>query len=81
MDTLTARLPTGDVEVPCRQSLLWWQRKGLSFTRTGYGSRIPTSHMVQLPGSSRWSRVYCMVYSNSGTCYVISKGERIIIGD
>lgn len=56
--------------VPTRQVLLPWQKAGLSFTTTGYGRRIPTSYMVQLPGSPRWRRVYCCIYSNSGTCFV-----------
>lgn len=56
--------------VPGKISLLWWQERGLQFTASGYGRRIPTSYMVQLPGSPRWRRVYCCIYSNSGTCYV-----------
>lgn len=51
---------------------------GLSYTRTGYGRKIPTSHMVRLPGSPRWRRVYCCIYSNSGTCYV-TRGEDWIV--
>lgn len=47
---------------------LWWQIKGLSFTRTGYGRRIPTSYMVLHNG--KWRRVYCCRCSNSGTCYI-----------
>ena len=57
-------------EVPTRFLPLEWQKRGLSFTASGYGRRIPTSYMVQLPGSPRWRRVYCCIYSNSGTCYV-----------
>ena len=49
---------------------LWWQAQGLSFTATGYGRRIPTSRMIQLPGSPRWRRVYVCCYSNAGTAYV-----------
>ena len=49
---------------------LWWQLRGLSFTSSGYGRRIPTRWMVRLPGSARWRRVYCCIYSNAGTCYV-----------
>lgn len=53
---------------PAAQHLLWWQKKGLSFTSSGYGSRIPTSWMVHVKG--RWRRVYCCIWSNSGTCYI-----------
>lgn len=42
--------------------------RGLQYTRSGYGSRIPTAHMVRFNG--RWRRVYCCIWSNSGTCYI-----------
>ena len=40
-------------------------------TATGYGRKLPTRHMVKLPGGKRWRRVYCCIYSNVGTCYVL----------
>ncbi len=66
-------------ELESKEEPLWWQEKGLSYTRTGYGKKIPTSKMVKLPDSNRWRRVYCCVYSNAGTCYVESKGGWIVI--
>lgn len=65
---ITAHFELTDLEH--KQALLPWQAAGLQYTRSGYGSRIPTSHMVKLPGSPRWRRVYCCIWSNSGTCYV-----------
>ena len=59
--------------------LLWWQKQGLSYTASGYGKKIPTHHMVKLPDDTRWRRVYCCIYSNSGTCYVVKNNEWIII--
>lgn len=56
---------------------LWWQIKGLSYTATGYGSKIPTRSKIEVDG--RLYRVYCRVYSNSGTCYIVSKGQRVIV--
>lgn len=38
----------------------------------GYGSKIPLAVMLQLDGK-RWHRVYCVCWSNSGTCYVRTK--------
>lgn len=35
---------------------------------TGYGSRIPTAYMVKV--DNRWRRVYCAIFSNSGTLYI-----------
>jgi len=51
-----------------KESPLWWQERGLSFTASGYGARIPTVYMVKYLG--RWRRVYSCCYGNSGTCYI-----------
>lgn len=48
---------------------------GRRFTATGYGSKIPTSKMLRY--RNRWHRIYCAIYSNVGSCYIISKGEKI----
>lgn len=47
---------------------LWWQDKGLSFTASGYGGRIPAPYMVHWKG--RWRRVYVAQYGNAGTAYI-----------
>ena len=48
--------------------------------QTGYGSRVPTHHMVRLNG--KWRRVYCAIFSNSCTLYVGERGAwEIIIAD
>jgi len=47
-------------------------------TATGYGSKIPTSHLVKW--ANRWRRVYVTCYSNSGTAWITVKGERVIVG-
>jgi hypothetical protein len=62
-----------------KDSLLWWQKQGLSYTASGYGRKIPTSKMVRLPGDKRWRRVYCCIYSNIGTCYVVRGKDWIVI--
>lgn len=51
--------------------------RGLSYTSTGYGKKLPTQYMVNLGG--RWYRVYCAIFSNIGSCYIISKGERYLV--
>lgn len=57
--------------VEYKENPLWWQTRGLSFTASGYGARIPTRHMVKYNG--KWRRVYCIVYSNSGTLFIGKK--------
>lgn len=66
--------------VDSKESPLWWQDEGLSYTATGYGSRIPTRHMIRFNG--KWRRVYCRIYSNSGTLYIgrlTDTGENIFV--
>lgn len=60
------------VEVKCKQSLLPWQRAGLSYTATGYGPRIPSSFMVRY--NNKWRRVYVACFGNAGTAYLGKPG-------
>jgi hypothetical protein len=60
-----------------KQAPLWWQDRGLSFTATGYGSRIPTAYVVRFNG--RWRRVYCRIYSNIGTTYIGRGASKFIV--
>ena len=48
-----------------------------SHSKTGYGDKIPTNTVVFV--ENKWRRVYCRIYSNIGTCYVLIKGEQVII--
>ena len=66
-------------EIEHKEVPLWHHKAGLQFTASGYGRRIPTEHMVKLPGGNRWRRVYCACYSNSGTCYVEQGDDWIVI--
>lgn len=63
--------------IEVKDSPLWWQSKGLSYTTTGYGSRIPTRYMVKY--KNKWRRVYCMQYSNCGTLYIGKRQDNLII--
>jgi hypothetical protein len=67
------------LDLEWKVELLSWQKQGLSYTASGYGRKIPTTQMVRLPGSPRWRRVYCCIYSNIGTCYVTSPKGWIVI--
>lgn len=73
---LSARIGGKEHTLETKVQLLWWQERGLSFTSTGYGRRIPMRYMVRLPGDPRWRRVYCAVFGNNGTCYVEDKKNR-----
>lgn len=60
-----------------KEAPLEWQRRGLQYTATGYGKRIPTTRMARV--GKRWHRIYCAIFSNSGTCYIESKGKDLIV--
>ena len=49
--------------------VLEWQKQGLQYTATGYGAKIPTQYKAFVQGKFR--RVYCKIYSNIGTCFVM----------
>lgn len=77
--TIVARSDIGDL--PHKQAPLAHHKLGLQWTRSGYGKRIPSTWMVQLPDSPRWRRVYVCCYSNSGTAYVeVPGGWHVITG-
>ena len=44
---------------------------------SGYGSRIPTRHMIRYEGRMR--RVYVACYGNSGSAYIIVNGESLYL--
>jgi hypothetical protein len=56
---------------------MWYHKRGLSQTASGYGKKLNTGKKIMFNG--RLYRVYCSIFSNIGTCYIISKGERIIL--
>jgi len=60
-----------------RENLLPWQARGLMYTRTGYGKKIPTTKQLFI--LNRWRRVYCDIFSNSGVCYVIIDKQEVNI--
>ena len=64
---------------PTREKLLPWQARGLMYTASGFGKKIPTSKQLFILG--RWRRVYCDIFSNSGVCYVIVDGQEINVDD
>ncbi len=60
-----------------RHEPLDWQNKGLTYTRTGYGAKIPTQYKIF--HAEKWRRVYCVIFSNIGSLYIMQGKEKIII--
>ena len=65
------------IAVEHKAAPLWWHKRGLLQTSTGYGARIATATMVKFNG--RWRRVYCRIYSNIGTCYIGKLSDGLIV--
>jgi hypothetical protein len=50
----------------------------MNYSRTGYGSKLPSSMMIQV--NKRWHRVYYVLWSNIGSAYIVSKGAKLFLG-
>jgi len=74
---LVGNFKADDVETVLIHDPLWWQVKGLRKTLSGYGKKLPTENKINFAGRLR--RVYIDIFSNSGCCYVIVKGEHISV--
>ena len=55
-----------------KYSPLWYHKKNLMQTVSGFGKKLTTSNKVCV--NNRWYRVYCHCFSNCGTLYIISNG-------
>lgn len=65
------------VSVECKEKPLWFHDKGLMQTASGYGKRLVTPYMVRF--NDKWRRVYCCVFSNSGTCYIGKLSDNLTV--
>ena len=72
-----ARQPTKELET--FDNPLWWQLRGLMYTATGYGKKIPTSYMVK--HNNRLKRVYMGIFSNIGSLYIKHNGHDVFVED
>lgn len=52
-------------------------KQGLTYTATGYGSKIPTIYKLFFGG--RWRRVYAVCYSNASSYYVLIDGVKTTV--
>jgi hypothetical protein len=60
---------------------LWWQKRGLRQTATGYGRKLVTDYMVHIPGTPQPYRVYAICYSNTASFYILRKGKMLFLRD
>lgn len=58
-----------------------WQKRGLQETATGYGSRLTSSRMIKIEGEKLWRRVRVICFSNAGSAFIESKGQRLFLRD
>jgi len=71
------KLNVGNYQENLVNSPLWWHKRGLSQTASGYGMKLTTKWKINVDG--KLYRVYCACYSNNGTAYFYKGKERIII--
>ena len=57
-----------------------WQKAGLQFTASGYGSKIPTELVVRC-ADGRKRRVYATCFSNSPSLWMTVQGTRVHLHD
>lgn len=76
MQTLTKFELDGE-ELPAKIDELEWQSTGKSYTVSGYGIKIPTPYKVL--HKNRWKRVYCRIFSNIGSLYIMCRSRKIFI--
>lgn len=57
---------------------LWWHRRGLSQTASGYGSRLTSPRVAVLPGGHH-RRIYVTRWANAGTAWVVVARERVLL--
>lgn len=48
-------------------------------TASGYGNRLPCGFLARVENGGRFYRVYCRIFSNIGTCYIVKNGKRYIV--
>lgn len=58
---------------------LWWHKRGLSQTASGYGAKLTSAYKTEFNG--RLYRVYHICYSNASSPYIIVKGERLFLSN
>lgn len=80
MELLIKRLNYVDVqERNILDKPLWWHLKGLSYTASGYGAKIPSSKMALIDG--RKYRIYYTICSNAGSIWVKIKGKKYFVNE
>lgn len=56
---------------------LWYHKRGLMQTATGYGRKLVTDRKIKI--GNRLYRIYCCQISNSGSIYIIVKGQWVFL--
>ncbi len=71
-----------DGRISCTREMLfdcplWHHNRGLMQTASGFGRKLSTPYCLHFNG--KLHRVYCCIFSNIGTCYIVSKKRKIIV--
>lgn len=74
-----ANPPMQTIKTEISERPLWFHKRGLQETASGYGRKLTTPYMVRHEG--RWRRVYACQISNAGTLYISKPGAWIATVD
>ena len=75
---MVVRLTIGKGSPSFMDAPMTHHKLGLSYTATGYGEKIPMPYKVRTI-DQKWRRVYCRIFSNVGTLYVMHGKEKTIV--
>jgi len=56
---------------------VWYHKRGLMQTSSGYNRKLSTEWKLSL--NNRLYRVYCCIFSNSGTRYILVNKKWVIV--
>ncbi len=70
--SLSINYPADLVHAP-----LWWQKRGLSKTTSGYGAKTESSYKIHFNGKLR--RIYHSCYGNSSSAWFVTKGQTVFV--
>lgn len=65
------------IPVEHKHAPMFCHKIGVMQTTSGYGKKIATDIMIKYRG--KWRRVYCCIFSNSGTCYIGKLSDKTIV--
>jgi hypothetical protein len=58
---------------------LWFHKRNLMQTATGFGEQLKTEWMIKI--ENRWHRIFCRIYSNIGLLFIKKANAKYVLSD